>query len=222
MSTTASLNSSATQRPDFAQMQQALFNTADTDGDGVINQDELQAMMAKNPRLAKALSSLAPTADGSAPTAADIMKKLDTDGNGSISSAELSAGLKQARANLRAQGGGHHRGAAAAGANDGDQDDASGGAVPAGSDNDLKTLLEQFLAKLQSANGPAGSSTADSSTTVPAAGNAASGAPVSPDQQLQDLLAQILAKMNQPNGYAPDGTANTASGASAAILQTTA
>ena len=216
MSTTSSLNSSNSLKPDFAQMQQARFNQADTDGDGVLNQDELQAMMAKNPHLAKALASLAPTADGSAPTAADIMKKLDANGDGTLSSAELSAGLKQARANMRA--GGHHQSPK----NDGDQDDSGGTASAASSDTDLKTLLEQFLAKLQSDNGPTGSSVTTSSSTTTIPGDTTPSGTGSPDQTLADLLTQILAKMKPQNGYASNGTSNAAPGSNAAILQTLA
>jgi len=212
-------NSSATStslKPDFALMQKALFKKADSDGDGKLSSDELQAMMAKNPRLAKALASLAPTADGSAPTIADIMKKLDADGDGSISPLELTAGLKQARANMRSHG------LAPAGGNDGDQDDAGGSPDSAGNDIELKTLLEQFLAKLQSANGPAGSSATDSSIPATDSTDSAAGNAVNPDKTLADLLTEILAKMRERNGYAPDGTTNTAAGANPAILQTVA
>lgn len=220
MSTTSSLNSSNSLRPDFAQMQQARFNQADTDGDGALGQDELQAMMAKNPRLAKALASLAPTADGSAPTLSDIMKKLDANGDGTLSSAELTAGLKQARANMRAQG--HHEGSARVGANDGDQDDTSGSPSAASSDTDLKTLLEQFLAKLQSDNGLAGSSSTDASSTTTTPGATPPSGTVGSDQTLADLLTQILAKMKPQNGYTPNGISNAAAGPNAAILQTLA
>jgi len=211
-------NNSATStslKPDFAQLQQALFQKADRDGDGQLSQDELKVMIAKNPRLAKALASLAPTADGSTPTLADIVKKLDANGDGTISLAELTAGLKQARANMR----GH--GLAPAKGNDGDQDDAGGSTASADKDKELKTLLVQFLAKLQDANGLPGSSATDSPTSATAATDTA-GSTVNSDKTLTDLLTEILAKMREQNGYAPDGTTNTATGAKPAILQTVA
>jgi len=206
---------SSTLKPDFAQLQQALFQKADSDGDGQLSQDELQAMITKNPRLAKALASLAPTADGSTPTLADIMKKLDADGDGKISPAELTAGLKQARTNLRG-----HRLAPGQG-NDGDQDDAGGSTASADKDKELKTLLEQFLAKLQEANGLPGSSATDSPTSATTATDTA-GSTVNSDKTLTDLLSEILAKMRQQNGYAQNGTTQTAAGTSPAILQTLA
>ena len=213
---TSSFNTGTSLKPDFAQMQQALFNKADSNGDGTLSQDELQTMMEKNPRLAKALSSLAPTSDGSAPTISAIMKKLDTNGDGTISFAELTAGLKQARANMRAQG------SAPVGGNDGDQDDSGGSTASASNGTDLQTLLEQFLAKLQSTNGPAGSSTADTSTSATTPTDTSSSSTVSSDKTLADLLSEILAQMKQQNGYAQNGTTNTGAGANSAILQTVA
>ena len=70
------------------------------------------------------------------PTISAIIKKLDTNGDGTISSAELTAGLKQARANMRAQG------SAPVGGNDGDQDDSGEGSQRGETPVDIRRMHE--------------------------------------------------------------------------------
>ena len=194
-------------------MQQALFNKADADGDGAIDQSELQTLMTKNPRMAKALSSLAKNADGSDPSAADILKKLDADGDGKINAAELSAGLKQARSNIKAQGSERRPED-----HDGDQDDSSKSAAPTDSDPELKTLLEQFLARLKKING----SSSDGANPPANPNGAADADNAVSDKKIEDLLVQILEKMKQQGGYSQDGTASNAAASNPLLLQTTA
>ena len=97
----SSINSTATgttYAPDFAALQKNLFNKADTDGDGYLTTDELQSLLDRKPRLAQALSGLATSSsDGSTPSASDVMKALDSDGDGKVSAAELASGMAKAR-----------------------------------------------------------------------------------------------------------------------------
>ncbi len=105
MSSINSTSSSTSYVPDFSALQNKLFSTADTDGDGALSQDELQSLLDAKPRLANALSSLATSSSGSTPTASDVMKALDTDGDGKVSATELSSALAKARS---AAGGAEH------------------------------------------------------------------------------------------------------------------
>jgi len=98
----SSINSTATgttYAPDFTALQKNVFNKADTDGDGYLTTDELQSLLDSKPRLAQALSGLATSSssDGSAPSASDVMKALDSDGDGKVSAAELASGMAKAR-----------------------------------------------------------------------------------------------------------------------------
>jgi Ca2+-binding EF-hand superfamily protein len=66
-----------------AEMQQRMFSKIDANGDGKIGKDELTQMVAKGPQ--------------GGPSADDIMSKLDTDGDSSISQSEFAAGDKANR-----------------------------------------------------------------------------------------------------------------------------
>jgi Ca2+-binding EF-hand superfamily protein len=63
-----------------AEMRQRMFNKIDANGDGKIGKDELTQMVAKGPQ--------------GGPSVDDIMSKLDTDGDSSISQSEFAAGDK--------------------------------------------------------------------------------------------------------------------------------
>ena len=71
----------------------ARFTAADTNGDGVLSLDEFKAMHAKRQEAMKA--RLGDKYDATKEQSAeDLFKKLDTDGNGSVSKEELAAGHK--------------------------------------------------------------------------------------------------------------------------------
>lgn len=59
-----------------------VFSKVDSDSSGTLNLDELQAM----------LDQLAEKMGASAPSAEELMGKLDTDGDGEVSAAEFEAG----------------------------------------------------------------------------------------------------------------------------------
>lgn len=107
MSSVSGLSASSTQLADPTRFEQKLFAQADTDGDGAISQNELQAMLEKHPRLARHLSALTDSSSTDASsTAAAVFSKLDTDGDGKVSAAEFQTGLKDARAAGRTQASG--------------------------------------------------------------------------------------------------------------------
>ena len=218
MSTISSVSSGVTQPPDFSQMEQALFNKADADGDGSINQDELQGLMTNNPRLAKAFSSLAANSNGSTATAADVLKKLDTDGDGKVSATEFTAGLQQARATIKSHGHGHHHAAPPPP----DDNNSTDGTSSTSDATDLKTLLEQLLSKIQKDGSTTNGTSGDASSTGAVSGAAPTDSTSSSDKDIKALLTQILEKLKQQSGYSPDGTPSTTSATSAAIFQVTA
>lgn len=110
MSSITSLSSNSSAQTDRAQFLHNLFQKADADGDGSIGEDELQGMLDKSPRLAKALGGLVKSSDGSSssatPSAADILKAIDTDGDGKVGEAELTTAMKDARKARHAGGAG--------------------------------------------------------------------------------------------------------------------
>lgn len=61
---------------------QEIFSRSDSDSDGTLTADELQAM----------LDEIAEKMGNEGPSAADLLEKLDTDGDGALSSAEFEAG----------------------------------------------------------------------------------------------------------------------------------
>lgn len=165
MSTISSVSAgSQMQRPDFAQMQQNLFNKADTDGDGAISQDELQSLMDKNPRLAKALTSYAAPSDGSTATAADVLKKLDTDGDGKVSATELKTAMSAIHETRK---GGHAHGhrppAPPADGTDSDSTTGVTSTTSPSSTTDIQTLVKSLLEELRKQAGY----TQDGTTSTP-------------------------------------------------------
>jgi len=92
-----------------------LVSSADTDGSGTLSQTELESLLNSNSELASALSSLvsdsssttsaSTTADSvSSTTAASILSALDTDGDGSVSAAELSTAFGKVLDDMKAGG----------------------------------------------------------------------------------------------------------------------
>lgn len=106
MSSISTVSSNASLSAGVSSLQQKLFDDADSDGDGAINQDELQKILEKNPRMAQAFSSLSSSSSSdSSSTAASVFSQADTDGDGKITSSEFTSALTTAREAAKAQRG---------------------------------------------------------------------------------------------------------------------
>lgn len=79
---TSGIAMSTTQRAGPPPPPKEVFSKVDSDSSGTLNLDELQAM----------LDQLAEKMGASAPSAEELMGKLDTDGDGEVSAAEFEAG----------------------------------------------------------------------------------------------------------------------------------
>ena len=77
-------------RAKLQELQQARFNEADGNGDGVLDASELEAAKASGPRA------------GQGPDASEIISKLDSDGDGGLSIEELQARFDQLSSDTRA------------------------------------------------------------------------------------------------------------------------
>jgi hypothetical protein len=159
---------------------QKLFNSVDTNGDGQINQPELESAVT--------------TGGGTASQADAFFSKLDRNGDGSVSKGELTAGLQ-------AHHGQHHHGAPAGGSGSGDplaallqamdgSTAADGTAQSAtGADGSTTTTLTYADGTKVTLTVPATSAVASASDgTVSTDGVASNPAPSKPESLLMTLI----------------------------------
>ena len=84
-------------RPDLAQMREKLFQQADTDGSGTISKDEWTTARKNAPKPPDAPEG------SSAPSADDGFTKIDSNGDGEITPAEMEAADKAREAEMQAK-----------------------------------------------------------------------------------------------------------------------
>jgi Ca2+-binding EF-hand superfamily protein len=114
---------------DFSEMLTQVFADGDTDGDGSLTADDLDAMMQQSPGLARDLASLVDTSTDGTASAADVLSTLDADGDGKITESEFTTAVSTAHQNAMTQ--------RAAGAEGSDSTDS------------LQTFLQEMLQRLQ-------------------------------------------------------------------------
>ncbi|HEY4247445.1 MAG TPA: EF-hand domain-containing protein [Lacunisphaera sp.] len=215
-------------RPDFSQIQQSIFDNADSNGDGSIDSSEFDSMVQNSPRLGNSLSSLVTNADGSKATPDQIFKAVDTDGDGKISVDELKGAMKTAHTHGH---GGHHRGAPPV-SNDNSSDDSSDSSTNTisstinqifklldtdGDGQVSSTELGAAMSSLSAASGPANSSSGSSgNTSTSSDGSSSTDATTAVSNQtasLQALLQQLMTQIQQQQAsYTQNGAATDAGG----------
>ncbi len=95
--------SSFTQRVNYAQgasrpSAQEMFTRIDTNGDGQIDQSELEAMLSQGPRMEQAPP--APPPEAKPPDASQLIERFDADGDGVLDEEEATAMAETLRAEI--------------------------------------------------------------------------------------------------------------------------
>ena len=241
------ISSGGSNRPDFSQIQQSIFDQADSNGDGSIDSSEFDSMIQNSPRLDKALSSIVTNPDGSKATPDQIFKAVDTDGDGKISVDELKGAMKTAHSKMH----GHHGGPPPV-SDDSSSDDSSDTSTSGisntvnqifqlldtdGDGQVSSTELSAAMSNLSAANGTTGtasssdsasSSSSSSSTSSSDSGSSTSSttsgttAVSSQTASLQALLQQLMVQIQQQQAAYTQNGSSTEAGAMPSFFKVTA
>lgn len=236
------ISSGGSNRPDFSQIQQSIFDQADSNGDGSIDSSEFDSMIQNSPRLDKALSSIVTNPDGSKATPDQIFKAVDTDGDGKISVDELKGAMKTAHSHMH----GHHGGPPPVSddSSSGDSSDTSTSGISStvnqifqlldtdGDGQVSSTELSAAMSNLSAANGTTGttsssdsaSSSSSSSDSGSSSSSSTSGSSAVSSQtaSLQALLQQLMVQIQQQQAAYTQNGSSTEAGAMPSFFKVTA